>query len=402
MEACLIVKDEAANLPKCLSSLERLGSVVRAVNVYDTGSSDDTIAIATAAGCRVRRGFWDGDFSRARNASLDMVTSPWALIVDADEVVHADPRRLEQALGAATELDVLDASLTHVDERGRSIGHSSYGAVLRADAVRYVGRIHEVALRADGAPTRTAAIPEDVLTFVHTGYASAEIRRAKVIRNTAAAELGVREALNTGDPQRLGEARYHYARSLARLDPEDDAVLEEYRRAWTAFAPGSTGRDRVMAGLVPELLRRGRVDDATAEVGAHLGAGGSPVLGRWLVAQVAVAQGRHAVALSTLAAIPADGAPEADVDPREVLGLRMQVLDALGRDDEALACCVLLVARWGVTLRVPDLLLRVAGQEAGAVAALLADTAGGQTPNEIVAALAGADALGREVARHLA
>lgn len=402
VEACLIVKDEAVNLPKCLASLAQLRPALRAVNVYDTGSTDDTVDIATAAGCRVQRGFWDGDFSRARNASLDMATSPWVLIVDADEEVVADRDRVKEALELASQIDVLNASLTHVDDQGRVIGWSSYGALLRVETVRYLGRIHEVPMRVDGHPTRTHDLPEDALFFVHSGYATSSIRAAKAARNTSIAEVNVQEAIRSGDLLRIGEAHYHLARSRARLEPDSSAVVEGYREAWTAFPAGSAGRDRVMAGLVPELLRRGRISEAADAVRGHLAASGSTVLGRWLIAQVAMAQKQHALALSTLDGIPVEGDPEAEVDPRDVLALRMRVLDAMGRGDEAFVCCLLLVARWGVTPWIPELLLRMAGQEARAVAALLNEAAGGRAPVDVVTALgSGPDDFGRHVAGYL-
>lgn len=49
----------------------------------------------------------------------------------------------------------------------------------------------------------------------------------------------------------------------------------------------------------------------------------------------------------------------------------MSAYDQLHRFDEALACCLLLVTRWNDLLYLPDLLNRVRGQEASAVAALL-------------------------------
>ena len=47
---CMIVKDEAANLPRCLSSVKDL---VDEIVVVDTGSSDDTPMIAQKAGAKV-------------------------------------------------------------------------------------------------------------------------------------------------------------------------------------------------------------------------------------------------------------------------------------------------------------------------------------------------------------
>ncbi len=98
LSACLIVKDEADCLGDCLASLRGLADEVV---VLDTGSADETVAIAQAAGARVEHMAWPNSFSTARNASLEAATGDWILILDADEVIaardHAAIRRLLSA-----------------------------------------------------------------------------------------------------------------------------------------------------------------------------------------------------------------------------------------------------------------------------------------------------------------
>ena len=65
VSACLIVKDEEHNLPSCLGALN---GIADEVVIYDTGSSDGTIALAEDSGATVVRGYWDDDFGRARAA----------------------------------------------------------------------------------------------------------------------------------------------------------------------------------------------------------------------------------------------------------------------------------------------------------------------------------------------
>src|SRR5664279_5393315 len=91
LAVALIVKDEASNLPECLQALRSLTGLVEEIVIYDTGSVDGTQDIAREAGATVVQGYWDGDFSRARNAAIGVTTASWVLIVDADERVVADP-----------------------------------------------------------------------------------------------------------------------------------------------------------------------------------------------------------------------------------------------------------------------------------------------------------------------
>jgi glycosyltransferase involved in cell wall biosynthesis len=80
----MIVKNEEATLPKCLSSVK---NVVNEIVVVDTGSSDRTADIAQQFGAKVYHFQWCNDFSAARNAALKYVTGDWILVLDADEIL---------------------------------------------------------------------------------------------------------------------------------------------------------------------------------------------------------------------------------------------------------------------------------------------------------------------------
>ncbi|WP_096588011.1 tetratricopeptide repeat protein [Calothrix sp. NIES-2098] len=84
LSLCMIVKNEAATLPKCLSSVK---DVVDEIVVLDTGSSDRTPEIATGYGAKVHHYQWNNNFSTARNEALKYVTGDWILVLDADETL---------------------------------------------------------------------------------------------------------------------------------------------------------------------------------------------------------------------------------------------------------------------------------------------------------------------------
>jgi len=84
LSLCMIVKNEATSLPKCLSSVV---NVVDEMVVLDTGSSDRTPDIARQFGAKVYDFVWCNDFSKARNAALKYVTGDWILVLDADETL---------------------------------------------------------------------------------------------------------------------------------------------------------------------------------------------------------------------------------------------------------------------------------------------------------------------------
>lgn len=86
LSLAMIVKNEAANLPRCLGSVKDL---VDEMVIVDTGSTDDTVAIAESFGARIGHFAWTDDFAAARNESLRLCTGDWVLVLDGDEAVDA-------------------------------------------------------------------------------------------------------------------------------------------------------------------------------------------------------------------------------------------------------------------------------------------------------------------------
>ena len=83
----MIVKNEAANLARCLSSVE---GWVDEMIVLDTGSTDRTVEVAKTLGAQVHHFDWQNDFAAARNESLKYVKGDWILVLDGDETLVAD------------------------------------------------------------------------------------------------------------------------------------------------------------------------------------------------------------------------------------------------------------------------------------------------------------------------
>ncbi len=84
LSLCMIVKNEEASLPKCLSSVK---DVVDEMVILDTGSTDRTVEIAGEFGAKIYHFEWCNDFSAARNYALKYVQGKWVLVLDADEVL---------------------------------------------------------------------------------------------------------------------------------------------------------------------------------------------------------------------------------------------------------------------------------------------------------------------------
>jgi hypothetical protein len=89
VSACLIVRNEARFLERCLRSIRPL---VDEIVVVDTGSTDHTKRIARGHGSRLYDFPWIDDFAAARNHGLDRARGEWILYIDADERVRRASR----------------------------------------------------------------------------------------------------------------------------------------------------------------------------------------------------------------------------------------------------------------------------------------------------------------------
>ncbi|MBM3986597.1 MAG: glycosyltransferase [Planctomycetes bacterium] len=218
LSLCMIVRDEEANLERCVRSTQ---GVVDEVCVLDTGSQDRTLELAQRLGARVARAEWSGDFAAARNASLALATGDWILVLDADE-------ELDLTELAAEELRArLIAFASGAPERAGRVrvrNRLDAGDTSEADIVRFFrrdsrgcfeGRIHEQWTLAGELPPRA----DTGIFLVHHGYACLALeRRGKLARNLAllASEVEAR-------PED-GYAWYQYGRTLSAAGQSADAL----------------------------------------------------------------------------------------------------------------------------------------------------------------------------------
>jgi tetratricopeptide (TPR) repeat protein len=175
---CMIVKNEEANLGRCLESVREFADEIV---VVDTGSTDETPSVARRSGAILINEPWRDDFSHARNISIDHATSDWVLWLDADDRVPAESGMLLKRLKNEPPNRVFAFVIRN--ERPGGIGSEFIQARMfpRIPAIRFERRIHEQfmpsALRA-GLTLQTQNI-----VIEHHGYAKPEEVRAKARRN---------------------------------------------------------------------------------------------------------------------------------------------------------------------------------------------------------------------------
>ena len=97
---CMIVKNEENNLKRCLNSVKDL---VDEIIILDTGSTDNTVAIASEYTSKIFYYDWCNDFSNARNNSLKYATKDFIFIMDADD--ELDPNDRDKFFNLKNNLD---------------------------------------------------------------------------------------------------------------------------------------------------------------------------------------------------------------------------------------------------------------------------------------------------------
>lgn len=188
--AVLIVRDEARCIVRCLESIR---AHVDRMLVLDTGSSDDTPALAAACGADVHHLPWPDDFSAARNHALGLADADWNLILDADEWITAGGPLLREWSRGPARIGKI-CQLSAIDETGGlRAEHRNWISRLLPRGVRYDGRVHEQPV----SPLPRARID---LQVAHDGYLADQITR-KQGRNGTLLEREL--AARPGDPYLL-------------------------------------------------------------------------------------------------------------------------------------------------------------------------------------------------------
>jgi glycosyltransferase involved in cell wall biosynthesis len=248
VSAALIVRDEQEKLPRCLASIS---GWCDEVIVVDTGSTDDTVAIARSAGATVLQHPWQDDFADARNHGLDRAMGRWILYIDADEVVEPVTREAAHAELATTDAVAL---LVWFQDRPDFTPYREYRLWRNRPDIRFLGRMHETPvpdLRRIVAEEGRPILPTDVFRIRHDGYEGDQT--AKHLRNLPLLEARLEEL-----PDRvylwnhLGNIRW-------ALGDADGALVAWQTGVDVVRRLGLVDRTDVLtyAGLGFELIQRG-------------------------------------------------------------------------------------------------------------------------------------------------
>jgi glycosyltransferase involved in cell wall biosynthesis len=198
----MIVRNESATLKRCLDSI---GSMVDSLIIVDTGSTDNTVQVALAAGAKVECFSWIDDFSAARNFALAIANADWNVILDADEAIVEGGGAIESL--RQTKPDFVGALRVDSDFEadGNKSRASSWIPRVLPRGVIYAGRVHE-------QPVHKLPVRRLPVHVFHTGYLPQAIN-AKQGRNAHLLESALIESPGDGYLlYQLGKEYFVYCR----------------------------------------------------------------------------------------------------------------------------------------------------------------------------------------------
>ncbi|NDC76513.1 MAG: glycosyltransferase family 2 protein [Chitinophagia bacterium] len=269
----VLTRNEEADLPGCLASVAWSDDV----HVFDSMSTDATVAIAEAAGARVYRHAFSG-YAAQRNAALAACTFTyeWILVLDADERYPAASVPALKAFVSSASDDVGAFRLKRRDHfQGRWLKHAQmspyYIRLLRFGRVAYHrevneiasvdGRVEELPIAFDHHPFSKGI---DHWLARHDRYATMEADRLLEERN-GAFRFSWTKAFFAGD---FHERRYHQKGLYYRM-PFRPVLKWVYlvfvRRAFLDGMPGmryawlQTNYERLINRKVRAKRKTGRV-----------------------------------------------------------------------------------------------------------------------------------------------
>lgn len=141
---CMIVKNEEDVIERCLKSI---ADIVDEIVIVDTGSSDNTKAIASKFTGKIFDFEWIDDFSAARNYSFSKATKEYILWLDADDIILEQDRiklkQLKETLDLTTDGVMMMYNYSFDTHGNVTLSHFRERLVKRSNGSKWHEPIHE-------------------------------------------------------------------------------------------------------------------------------------------------------------------------------------------------------------------------------------------------------------------
>lgn len=240
LSLCMIVRDSARTLGACLQSIHPW---VDEIIVVDTGSVDDTCAIAASMGATLYHFPWVDDFAVARNESLRFAKGKWIFWMDSDDTISPENGARLRDIACAVHSDKILGFVMQVHcpgvDRSTDVTVVDHIKMIRnLPEIQFEGRIHEQILpsirRLDGEIGWT-----DIFVTHSGSDTSVAGRKRKLDRDLRLLKLDLADrpdhpfvlfnfGMTFNDMGQHAEAVYWLRRSLAFSLPQESHVRKCY------------------------------------------------------------------------------------------------------------------------------------------------------------------------------
>jgi len=139
LSVTMIMRDEEKNIGRCLESVK---GIADEIVIVDTGSIDNSVAIAEAHGAKVYHHPWEDDFSLHRNQVIGYASGDWMLQIDADEELVINDKGNLKAILAKINPEYNGVSIVLRDTCIESGTQFNASRIFRRGFVEYHRAVH--------------------------------------------------------------------------------------------------------------------------------------------------------------------------------------------------------------------------------------------------------------------
>lgn len=212
----MIVKNEGKVLRRCLESVK--GHVDEIV-IVDTGSTDDTVAIAKEFGAKVFEHPWEDSFSVARNWAIYHTDTQWLLQLDGDEELDKESGpKIREAVRQVhnSNTNLIHMVLVNINEAtGEQQSIINTGKLMRVvPTLHFRNRVHNKLI----CPGHTMMT---TLKIYHYGYALPDKEYMNVKKDRTTRLLHIQQEEQPEDP----ETAYYLGIQYLKMEDWDKSIF---------------------------------------------------------------------------------------------------------------------------------------------------------------------------------
>ena len=252
LSLCMIAKNEAENIGRCIKSVKYLADEII---VVDTGSMDRTVEIAQSLGAKVIAMKWEDDFSKARNLSIEHANCDWVLYLDCDEELKAESLTELEKILTTEGPEAYFFQIINTTAEGMELTVPGLRLFRNRKEYRFTGCIHEQILPAILQHYDHNRVLQSKVLVHHFGY------NQKLTNISAKIQRNMRILENIPEEQRDGFYYYNLGTEYLRLCKREEALVH-FTKSAALTNPGQGYGPIMIKRMITLLFELGKYRQA--------------------------------------------------------------------------------------------------------------------------------------------